>query len=45
MAGRVKADCGANSMERSYALNDGRFALVAQRSGILTAYYGSPVQR
>ena len=29
MAGRVKADCGANLIEHSYALNATRFTLVA----------------
>ena len=30
MAGRVKADCGANLTKRSYALNGARFALAAR---------------
>jgi len=30
VAGRVKADCAANLMEHSYALNGARFALVAR---------------
>ena len=29
MAGQVKADCGANLMDQSYALNDLRFILVS----------------
>jgi hypothetical protein len=32
MAGRVKADCGANLIEHSYALNGARFTLVAKRT-------------
>jgi hypothetical protein len=29
MAKRVKADCGANLLDHSYALNDARFTLVS----------------
>ena len=32
MAGRVKADCGANLIEHSYALNGARLTLVAKRT-------------
>jgi hypothetical protein len=34
MAGQAKADCGANLMERSWALNGAGLALVARGAGL-----------
>ena len=34
MAGRAKADCGANLMDYSYALNGAGFALVARGTAV-----------